>query len=249
MRNLRILAAAGLLCAASVANAEFSSTWTLISDYDFRGISQSATDPAIQPSIDFAMDNGWYIGAWASNVDFGDDTDYEVDFYTGFSGGEEDGLGWDVGLVYYTYYPDDADINYPEIYAALTYDWFEGKVWYSNDYVNSGESAFYTEANGTFPLAETNFSILAHIGYSFGDAWDLLADDTNAGILEETGVDPGFDGEYLDYSIGVGYTAGNFEFALKWVDTDGDIEVTDDVSNNEGRVIFSVETTFPWGEE
>jgi uncharacterized protein (TIGR02001 family) len=249
MRNLRILGALALLTAAGVANAQVSSTWTLTNDYDFRGISQSATDPALQGSVDFAAESGWYIGAWASNVDFGDDVDvdYEVDLYTGFSGGEEGGLGWDVGLVYYAY-PDDSDLNYPEIFGALSYEWFEGKLWYSNDYVNSGESAMYAEANGSFPLPN-NFSILAHVGYSFGDAWDLLGDAVNEEVFAETGVNPGFDGEYMDYSIGVGYTVGNFELALKYVDTDSDIEITDDVSNNEGRVIFTVATTFPWGED
>lgn len=247
MRRLRSLLAPLLLLAAGGASAQVSGTVTLTNDYDFRGVSQSAKDPALQASIDYAMDNGWYIGAWASNVDFGeDDVDYEVDLYTGFTGGEEEGVFWDVGLVYYAY-PDDSDLNYPEIFAGVGYDWFEGKLWFSNDYVNSGETAWYAEANGAFPLPN-NFSILAHAGYSFGDAWDLAADELNSAIFDETGVNPGFDGEYLDWSLGVGYTAGNFELALKYIDTDGDIEETGDVFNNEGRVIFTIATTFPWGE-
>jgi uncharacterized protein (TIGR02001 family) len=243
MRNLRILAAAGLLCAASAANAEFSSTWTAVSDYDFRGNTQSATDPAIQGSLDFAMDNGWYVGAWASNVDFGDDTNYEVDVYTGFSGGEEEGLLWDVGLVYYAY-PDTSDYNYVEAYGSLGYSWFEGKLWYSPAFGGDAAealaqelvgddavSAWYLEGNATIPLP-ANFSILLHAGISTGDYWD------NA-----------FGDDQIDYAVGVGFTAGNFDLALKYVDTDGDVEVTDDVFNNEGRVIFSVATTFPWGED
>ena len=35
---------------------------------------------------------------------------------------------------------------------------------------------------------------------------------------------------------------------MKYVDTDADVEVTDDAFNNEGRVIFTVATTFPWGD-
>ena len=47
----------------------------------------------MQASLDFATDSGWYIGAWASNVDFGDgvDVDYEVDLYTGLHGTAEAG--------------------------------------------------------------------------------------------------------------------------------------------------------------
>ena len=240
MRKVRILAALGLLAAATAANAQVSSTWTLTNDYDFRGITQSAKDPAVQASLDFATESGWYVGAWASNVDFGDDSDidYEVDLYTGFSGGDEEGLGWDVGLVYYAY-PDDSDANYPEIFGKINYNVFSGALFYSNDYVNSGESAFYISGDATVPLP-SNLSLLAHAGYSFGDFWD----EPEPGVAST---------DYIDWSVGVGYTVGNFELALKWVDTTLDEDdfafSGDDVFNSEGRVVFSVATTFPWGEK
>jgi uncharacterized protein (TIGR02001 family) len=236
MRKVRILAALGLLAAATAANAEVSSTWTLTNDYDFRGFSQSAKDPAVQASLDYAAGNGWYLGAWASNVDFGPDSDvdYEVDLYTGFSGGAEDGLGWDVGLIYYGY-PDDSDVNYAEIYGSLSYDWFKGKLWYSNDFggdLTPGDtSAIYIEANATFPLPQ-NFSITLHAGLSTGDYWDDINGD-----------------DVIDYSLGVGYEVGNFTLGLKYVDTDTDAVIEDDVFNNEGRVVFTVATTFPWAKE
>ena len=128
---------------------------TAVSDYDFRGASQTAKDPAIQASLDFSTEGGWYIGAWASNVDFGPDVDadYEVDLYTGFSGGEEDGLGWDVGFIYYAY--DDSDLNYPEIYGKLSYGMFSGGLFYSNDWVNSGESSLYATGDVSVPAGET----------------------------------------------------------------------------------------------
>lgn len=235
MRHLRILAAFGLLGAATVANAGVSSTWTLTNDYDFRGNSQSAKDPAIQGSVDYAADSGWYVGAWGSNVDFGPgvDVDLEVDLYTGFSGTSEGGLGYDVGVVYYAY-PDESDFNYIEAYGSIAKDWFKGKLWYSNDFggdATSGDTpAFYLEANGTFPLPQ-NFSILAHVGYSWGDYWDDIGDET------------------IDYSLGVGYTAGKFNLALKYVDTDTSAVVRSDAFNNEGRVIFTIATTFPWGND
>jgi uncharacterized protein (TIGR02001 family) len=257
MRNVRILAALGLLTAAAgAANAGVTSTWTLTNDYDFRGITQSAKDPAIQGSIDFAAASGWYVGAWASNIDFGEtdptlaDADVEVDLYTGFTGTSEGGLGWDAGIIAYTY-PSASDLNYFEIYGSVSYEWFKGKLWYSNafggDFAEDGfkavlgnddASAFYVEGNATIPLPQ-NFSVLAHAGYSFGDYWD------NAGKL----LGPGVDGKYIDYSVGVGYTAGKFNLALKYVDTDTDVHTTSDEFNNEGRVIFTIATTFPWKNE
>lgn len=248
MRNLRILAAFGLLGAATAANAGVTSTWTLTNDYDFRGNSQSAKDPAIQGSLDFVAESGWYVGAWASNVDFDTDVDYEVDLYSGFAGTSDSGLGYDAGIVYYAY-PDDSDINYAEIYGSVSYEWFKGKLWYSDafggdaaedgfaaDLGNDDAAAFYLEGNATLPLPQ-NFSILLHAGYSTGDYWDNLADQDNVA-----------DGDLIDYSVGVGYTADKFNLALKYVDTDGDLQTTTDVFNNEGRVIFTIATTFPWGE-
>ncbi len=45
----------------------------------------------------------------------------------------------------------------------------------------------------------------------------------------------------MDYSAGVGYALGNFNLSLKYVDTDIDDADMD-------RVIFTVSTTFPWGD-
>jgi uncharacterized protein (TIGR02001 family) len=220
MRNARILAALGLAMAATAANAGVTSTWTATNDYDFRGNSQSARDPALQASIDYANESGWYAGAWASNVDFGDalDVNYELDLYTGFTGTTgEGGLTYDAGIAAYTY-PDDNDFTLLEIYASLAKDWFKGKIWYSNDFGGKSTSgntpAWYLDANATFPLP-ANFSVLLHAGYSTGDYWDNV--------------------------IG-----SNFNLALKYVDTKSDYQVRDDVFSNEGRVIFTVATTFPW---
>lgn len=234
MKNVKILAALGLLSAAGVANAGVSSTWTLTNDYDFRGNSQSAKDPAIQGSIDYAADSGFYVGAWASNVDFGlDEPDYEVDAYAGYTFGAEDGPTYDVGAVYYAY-PQESDFDYLEAYGSVAISYFKAKLWYSPDFggdsTDGDTAAWYGEVNGTFPLP-ADFSILAHVGYSTGDYWDDIYGD-----------------DLIDYSIGVGYTVGNFSLALKYVDTDSDVEVTSDAFNNEGRVVFTVATTFPWGE-
>ena len=78
-------------------------TVTAVSDYDFRGISLSAKDPALQGSIDWAAANGFYVGAWASNIDYGPgvDGDIEVDLYAGFAGEVVQGLqtfGHELGL-------------------------------------------------------------------------------------------------------------------------------------------------------
>ncbi len=100
----------------------------------------------------------------------------------------------------------------------------------------------YYEANGTFELP-ANFGLTAHIGYSDGDYWSGA--------------------EYTDWSVGVTYTLGRFDLALKWIDG-SDLEDLDDFCKDfpgdcsgldkdtfstDAKAVFSVSTTFPWSDE
>ncbi|PZN27208.1 MAG: hypothetical protein DIU71_17650 [Proteobacteria bacterium] len=224
MRLLNTTAAVLMLAAGGAQAAGLSSTVAVTSDYDFRGFSRTDEDPALQASLDFSAANGWYVGAWASNVDFpGYDGSVEVDLYTGFSG-TANGLGWDAGLVWYTFPSSDGTAteakleSYPEVYARLTRGVLSGALWYTNDYFGTDESAIYLESNVDVPL-RANFSLHMHLGYSFGDYWKDVAGD-----------------RYFDYSVGLGYAYQGFTFTLKYVDTDSD--AVDD------RAIFYVSRTF-----
>jgi uncharacterized protein (TIGR02001 family) len=236
MKHVKCLVASIALAASGSAVAgEWSSTITATSDYDFRGVTLSAKDPALQASIDWAAESGFYVGAWASNIDYGSDVDgdIELDLYGGYAGETSGGLGYDVGGVWYTYPGSSSSANkfkiedYPELWAGLSYGMFDVKQWWAIDYGGGSDDAFYTEGNLTFEPAE-NFSIGLHLGYNYGDAFD--------------------GSEYMDYAVSVGYTLGNFDLELKYTGTDlsGSDKTTDDVFNTEGRVIFSVSTTLPW---
>jgi len=233
MKNVKWLAASVALMAAGVAHAgEFSISVAATSDYDFRGVTQTSGKPAIQGSIDWAADNGLYVGAWASNVDFGNccDESVELDGYVGFAGGDEEGLTYDVGAVYYSY-PGADDLDYPEVYAGMAYGIFDAKVWYSWDFFGIGKSAYYVEGNVNVPLP-ADFGLLLHLGYNDGEAFD----------------EPGFE-SYFDYAVGVTKSIGNFDLELKWVDGSDWKELNNqpkDVLSSDARVIFSVSTSLPW---
>lgn len=236
------LFATGLLALAGAANAgEFSATVTAVSDYDFRGVSLNTKDPALQGSVDYAHDSGFYAGIWASNFDYGRDFDgdIEVDLYAGWAGETGGGLGWDVGIVWYTY-PDSSSSatkleveDYPEAYIGFSHGPVSFKQWYTNDYVGADQDEFYTELNASFELP-AEFALNLHAGYNYGEAFNVLNDD-----------------EYFDYSIGIGKTVGRFDLELKVTGTDlsGADKVEADTFNNEARVVLAVSTTFPWSAE
>ena len=50
-----------------------SADLALSTDYLFRFVSQTNEDPALSGGVDWSADNGFYVGVWGSNVDFGDD--------------------------------------------------------------------------------------------------------------------------------------------------------------------------------
>jgi len=228
MKTAPLIAVIALGGMAATANAEVSSTITVASDYDFRGITQTARDPALQASLDWAAESGLYVGAWASNVDFGD-SDIELDLLAGYRGSIGEDASFDIGVVQYLYLDTYKDLKFTEAYAGFGYKAVSAKVWYAWDFSNSGKSASYIEANAAIPMPN-DFSFNLHAGYSDGDFW---------------GSD-----SYTDYSVGISKTVGNFALNLKWVDG-SDLaafkNAPDDIGSTDSKVVFSVATTLPWG--
>lgn len=174
-------AAAG---AASAQDVDVAFNVAGTSDYVFRGVSQTSEDPAISAGVDLTF-GSVYAGAWASNVDFGDDTDAEVDLYGGFRS-ELGGFALDFGAVAYLYAnaPDGADYDYVELKAGASRaigPVTAGVVlFYSPDFFGADEEAFYTEANLAFSPA-TDWTVSAAVGKQ---VLDVTADYTtwNAGV-------------------------------------------------------------------
>lgn len=220
MIKSRIALATALFAVASAAHAEFTLTPALVTDYDFRGISQNDESEEFQLGLNYSLESGVYVGAWASQVDFGagSNATWELDLMAGYAWGDsEESVAYDVGAIYYTYPSSSTEDDVYEVYGGITKGMFNGKVWIAPDI--DSEMAIYTEANVAIPVA--GFTIGLHAGYSFGDAWE--------------------DAEHLDYSIGVSKALGNFDFNVKYVNSD-------DLSGPAGRkgVIGSISTTLPW---
>ena len=128
---LKLLTCLGLLVSTPVlaedSPIEFSANVGYFSDYIYRGGSQTADGAAIQGGFDMSHESGFYIGTWASNVDFGNSANIEIDFYGGVGGDLPNGVSWDVGALYY-WYPgvkdsDDSggDFDFVDIYAGVGY--------------------------------------------------------------------------------------------------------------------------------
>jgi uncharacterized protein (TIGR02001 family) len=117
--RLSVYSVASLLAlTAATGHAELSANIGLASDYMWRGASQTERDVAYSAGLDYAHDSGFFIGSWASNVEFGENG-YEWDFYAGYAA-EIDGLSYSVMFNHYAY-PDYDDSDFTELLIDVSY--------------------------------------------------------------------------------------------------------------------------------
>jgi uncharacterized protein (TIGR02001 family) len=188
-RITRTIAAVASLSAAGTAIAQTATpaapgdtpSYTLtgnigvVSDYRFRGISQSDRLPAVQAGFDWTHASGFYLGNWNSSVSgnsYNNGASLESDLYGGFRFEPVKDLTADVGLLFYLYpgaklnaapgMPTDKKYDNTEIYAGLTTGPFNVKLSYAlGDYFGlDGQSAAYAY-----------FSALPDRGSSSGTAY------------------------------------------------------------------------------
>ena len=105
----------------NAADVEFN--LALTNDYIWRGMSQTAEDPAVSGGFDItSSEHGAYVGAWGSYVDFDSDTSTEVDYYFGYADESARGVSFDVGYLSYNY-PGEGALDFEEIYVGVAYKW------------------------------------------------------------------------------------------------------------------------------
>lgn len=179
----------GTLCVASamlpaLAGETPTSSWVgnagVVSDYLFRGLSQTNRKPAVQAGIEFYHASGWYIGGWGSNVSWLSDastaaapvsSSVELDLYGGYRGSFGGDWNYDLGAYHYQYpgsYPAGFILpNTSELYAALA--WKGVSLKYSYALANlfgyaDSEHSGYLDLSWNQPFA-SGWQINAHVGH------------------------------------------------------------------------------------
>lgn len=221
---------------ADLVPGDFTGNVALVSDYMFRGISQTLDEPAIQGGFDWSMKAGPvtpYVGTWASNVDFGIDETLELDGYGGVKG-EFAGIGWDLGLIYYAYPGAGPDYDYLEIKAALSYAPHESVTlgagyFFSPDFFAETGAAHYLNASvAVAPGLPLGLTLTAAVGHQW------VEDNVRFGTPD-----------YTDWSIGIAATVDLLTVSLTYTDTDLDeSECFAGTGLCNGRVVAKVAAAF-----
>lgn len=234
----RIIAAALIaatpLFGAKLAMADelpISANISIVSDYAFRGISQTDQRPALQGGFDYAHDSGFYVGVWGSNVSWLQDlgasgSSLEIDLYGGYAT-ELGPFGVDVGLLQY-YYPGSYGGSYKadgnkkphtlEGYVGLSYEFVS--FTYSHSFTNlfgipDSKKSKYYDLSASYEIME-GLTLDAHYGYSSIKNAD----------------------NYKDWSLGLTKSWGGFDFGLHYVDTSENSSLMDE------RYVVSVSKSF-----
>jgi len=231
MKSIALLAASAATVAALAvpavsfaADSSVAFNASVVTDYRYRGISQTRLKPAVQGGVDFTA-GAFYLGGWASTIkwikDGGGDANVEIDLYGGYKGEISKGLGYDIGLLTYQYPSNglNPSANTLEIYGALTAGPVTAKYSHSTTnlfgFANSKGSG-YLDISATFDVG--GFAVTPHIGrqtvknngaYSYTDyslavskevagiTWSATLVDTSTSAYTGVGKDLGKSGIVL----------------------------------------------------
>lgn len=205
-RQLRSALAAAAILAAGPAVAqerpEISFNVGAATDYVFRGVSQTDEDPQVFGGVD-ATAGEFYVGAWVSNVDYGDGTDLEYDLYAGYTP-TIGAVSLDLGAYFFGYVdaPTGADYDYVELQATASLPLgpatLGAGVYHAPDSYGGVDHSTYIEVNGAYSPRE-NISLSAALGRQTFDG----------------------PGDYTTWNVGVGYKlTETLGLDLRYHDTD-----------------------------
>ncbi len=240
-RTLPAVISAALLAslfAAAPARAEDTPTWTfptsvsLVSDYIFRGQSQSWGKPALQFSTEADHASGAYAGFAASTVSkhWLPGAAMETDFSGGYRNKIADTVGYDVGVVYYAYpggnwkksafegYNDPNSLNTAEAYLALSYQWLTFKTgrtlteyfgWSTNNSPVGGGFAGDSTAGVTGSTRGSTFYEL-NAAYDVAEGWNVSGQIGRQKIKNATGLDITYYKVGVTKALPAGFSVGVF---------------------------------------
>ncbi|HWW65403.1 MAG TPA: TorF family putative porin [Sphingomonadaceae bacterium] len=192
---------------------------TVVTDYRFRGISQTDKRFAVQGTVSLNHVSGFYATIWGSSIDdyVANGSDQEIDFIGGWSK-TYGGTTVDVGVLYY-YYPGSggANTDFVEPYASVAHMFGPAKAKLTVNYapkqralsVGGGkEDNLYIAGDFSTGIPTTPVSLSAHVGHSFGPSYLTIGK------------------EYTDWGLGASYTWKAFTFGVNYVDTDKNLYIT-----------------------
>ncbi len=229
-KNKLLVVALGTLFALPALAADappytITSNVSLVSDYLYRGISQTGAQPALQGGFDYAHASGAYAGVWGSNISWlsdaggADNASVELDTYFGFKSSFAKDFTYDVGFLRYNY-PGSYGVGLTkadtdEIYGAVGYKWVTLKYSHS-----LGDTFGVADARGTNYVALSASYPVPDTGITLGAAYGK---QTYKGVNAGTGATSL---TYSDYKLSATKDFSGFVLGLAYSSTDAEAAYT-----------------------
>ena len=183
--------------------AQVSGSASLLSDYRYRGVSLSDSNPAAQLAIAYDDASGWYGGAFASNVELGYPSKQELQAvaFAGYARRLPSGLSFEAGADY-SVITGSRNYDSAEVYVGVASDDVSARLYYAPLYFGQEPGVIYGEINAS---------------HRFLDWVRLLA---HGGVLRN--ISDSIYGRHLDRyvfdaSVGVVFDFDLFTAQLSWV--------------------------------
>jgi uncharacterized protein (TIGR02001 family) len=195
---LSIFSASSAFAEDAKPENDLSFNASIVSDYRYRGISQSRLDPALQGGADYVNNpTGLYAGTWLSTInwvgDAGGSGDVEWDLYAGKRGDIAADVSYDVGVLSYVYVANHLNpgANTTEIYGQLSY----GPVYAKYSYavtdlfgIANSKGSGYLDIGGNFDVTD-GYTINVHAGHqTISNSSTLSYTDWKLGVTKDFGV-------------------------------------------------------------
>lgn len=193
--------------AAATPDSALSFNLAAVSDYRYRGISQTRLRPALQGGVDYVHNpSGLYAGAWASTIkwvqDAGGDGNVELDLYAG-KRGQVGELAYDVGVLTYVYASNALPVsaNTTELYGQIAY----GPAYLKYSHASTNLFGFADSKNSGYLDAGANIDA--------GDGWTLNLHAGRQNVQHNAAA------SYTDWKLGVTRDFGMVSGALAVIGT------------------------------
>ena len=209
MKTLKVLtlsaAVAGSL-SSGAAMAELTGNIGVMSNYLWRGVTQTSDTAAVSGGLDYSHESGAYAGTWVAEVSplATESGQYEMDLYAGYAA-EAGDISYDVGFIKYVYPIDDGgtvqvDADFTELYVSVGYGpvtaYVASTIAKEDD--TAAEDDLYFSVSADFEVSGLGMSVL------YGD-YDF---------------DGGSAGDYSHYALSL--SKEDFTFAFEQNDRTGD---------------------------
>lgn len=147
-----------------------------------QGLVKPSTTGSFHGGLDLSHDSGFYVGQWSPSMGLSPSSNLEVDSYMGFKQPFDHSLGYEVGMIHYSY-PKADTLDSQELFGGLTLLGSRFGAAFSND-PDKQNSTLFADLSGNQP-----FGIGISLKY------------TTHQLNTPVSVDDGYVGSFTDWSV------------------------------------------------